>query len=423
MQKLIEAGLLGDGLVAVNKPELIDRYNNALAETGLPKTTLSSFQVDGIGWSPEVAAELGNPSYLSVGAPNQVGIIISPDQGGKPIYLPFYSFHQDLIEVYFARFAQEIADVTRRSCIVLDMDQGMTDFESPLDLLLTTQFIVRSSAGKLAEAAREQQDVVSRFMEDDETWFDPDIRQQLIASSRKHGDLRYRKVTIPDMRFDNVRDFYTRAFGGAYVFRSHGSPEILVLEDASLSYPAKRRALALYSITNTRLLHHLHECGLLQIDMAWYHENPTQMQYLHDCLVDEFLCRSEPDLGLTTLSLPQRKKMLLARKADAPEVIFELERLMRRLKKETLQTGDIEVTSGLGQALMHPSNNTTDSGRRVLWQLIAGFQPWNVHRRYMYRRNEFVSEFQTWPVSKQDWAVALITGRHRRHSDLAHKEA
>ncbi len=416
MQKLIEAGLIGDGLVTVDSPAMVDRYNQALEESGVSRTQLTAFTIDGIGWSPEVATECNNRFYLSVGLPNQVGIILSPDQEGKPIYFPFRSFDRDLMSIYFKRFAQEIADVTRRSPIVLDIDQGVTDYETPLDLLLTNQFVVHSSAGKLAEEARVQQDIVGRFMADDETWFDTAIRQQLIDSGKQHGDLRYRKVTIPDMRYDDVRDFYTRAFGGAYLFRSHGGPEILVLEDASLVSQTKRRGVVVYTTTSTKALDQLRDCGLIDIDLAWYRDHPEQLQHLYDSLVGDFLCRERPEMVLDDVPATQRKKLLLSLKASAPPAIFDLERLMKKLKSDS-QALPTVLSTDLQHVLMHPAATVLNGSRRVIWQLLAGYQPWNVSRQYFYRRNEFVEQIANWPEPMQSWAIELIQRRYRRVMD------
>ena len=78
-------------LVEVSSPALVKRYNAALESLGLKPTKLSSFHLDGRGWSPEIANEQTN-DYLSHGPANALAIILSPDQRDKPLYAPSTSF-------------------------------------------------------------------------------------------------------------------------------------------------------------------------------------------------------------------------------------------------------------------------------------------------------------------------------------------
>src|SRR5664279_847084 len=103
MERLIRTGLFGAGLVPVKTPQLVARYNNALEELGLSPTRLEAFDVDGIGWSWQVAQEKGDSFYLCAGPSNPMGVVISPDQRGQPLYFPYNSYDRDMVDAYFAR--------------------------------------------------------------------------------------------------------------------------------------------------------------------------------------------------------------------------------------------------------------------------------------------------------------------------------
>ena len=51
-------------LLEISSPELVKRYNEGLEALGLKPTKLSSFHIDGRGWSPEISLEQ-NEDYLS----------------------------------------------------------------------------------------------------------------------------------------------------------------------------------------------------------------------------------------------------------------------------------------------------------------------------------------------------------------------
>ena len=112
MIKLIETGLFGDNLVAINSPLMVKRYNACLEDIGLTATKLKSFHIDGWGWSPEVAKEQDDRFYLSHGLANPYGIIISPKQENSSIYMPYHSFDVDIHKMIFSQYKEQIVDIT-----------------------------------------------------------------------------------------------------------------------------------------------------------------------------------------------------------------------------------------------------------------------------------------------------------------------
>ncbi len=59
MKRLLENHLIFGGLLTVDEPHLIERYNKALKGFGLKPVKLDSFSIDMTGFSPEVANALG----------------------------------------------------------------------------------------------------------------------------------------------------------------------------------------------------------------------------------------------------------------------------------------------------------------------------------------------------------------------------
>ena len=80
MKELIEQGLLFGGLKRIEEPHLRDRYNRALAALRLAPTALASFHIDATGYSPEIAEERGDETYLDPRGVNRLFIILSPEQ-------------------------------------------------------------------------------------------------------------------------------------------------------------------------------------------------------------------------------------------------------------------------------------------------------------------------------------------------------
>ena len=101
MDKLKQAGLFGDGLVAING-SLVKRYNGCLALLGVSASKLETFSIDANGWSPEIAEEKKDNFYLNIGEANANAIIVSPKQKDKPVFMPYHSFDRNLMASVFS---------------------------------------------------------------------------------------------------------------------------------------------------------------------------------------------------------------------------------------------------------------------------------------------------------------------------------
>ena len=58
-QMLIDSGLFGRGLVPIATPKGVAMFNEALGTLGIGPTKLTRFDIDGIGWSPQIGQFIG----------------------------------------------------------------------------------------------------------------------------------------------------------------------------------------------------------------------------------------------------------------------------------------------------------------------------------------------------------------------------
>ena len=184
MQKLVDSGLFGNGLVHVDSPTLVERYNDCLKAIGIEPTSLNQFRIDGIGWSPEISTEKGRIKYFSCNdsqTASQFGIILTPDQSGLPVYTPFNSFDRAVMAKLFRNSGKQIAELTQRSALWLDFTQDLLEFSSPSDLFMIEEVVVRvSDTQGLIQAAQNQRDLVKSFREGDNVWLDGEERAKVL---------------------------------------------------------------------------------------------------------------------------------------------------------------------------------------------------------------------------------------------------
>ena len=87
MEKLKRSELFGAALVPVTGA-LVERYNKCLSFIGTAPTQLTSFHIDAMGWSPEIADEKDDFLYLNSGEANPNAIILSPKQNDIEPIIP-----------------------------------------------------------------------------------------------------------------------------------------------------------------------------------------------------------------------------------------------------------------------------------------------------------------------------------------------
>jgi hypothetical protein len=410
MERLVRDGLFGAGLVAIDTPELVARYNACLQQLGIEPTQLKSFRIDGLGWSPEIAREKGDNRYLSAGVANPMGVIVSPSQRGKPIYSPYNSYDRRMLDAYFDRHHQSIADITATTYVGLDIDQELTRYESPRDLLLVRYIVVRSIAGGLFDAAREQRGLIDRFMANDLAWLDPRLRAALIESARQWGDLRYRRIEITPLRFD-VWTFHTQAFDGVFVLRCLKSGgTMLVVEDAVFVGDRAVDAEE-FVVTDPALVDRLQREHVVEIDWEWYRAHPEVLVDKKLSLLADAVCDESPELDFAALKLAQKRQYGARMAERLPPVYHELERVAHRIDAGKLPTVK-ELSPELRLALLRPHRRLDEAEREVVWLLLCRLQPSDLLRLYMSNKDRFFSQYRTWSTCKREWAIDVIKTRY-----------
>lgn len=414
MKRLERLKLYGDGLVHISSPVLVARYNETLEELGLPQTELSEFNIDGMGWSPEIAEERGERYYLSHGMANPLAIILTPEQEKKPIYAPYASYNRRLMEVYFNRFLSQIVDITRSTALWLELDQQLSRFNSPRDLLLVPYVVVRSHAGQLIDAAGRQKALVLRYQAGELGWFDDDLRSLIVASAKAYGDLRFRRLSISDLRFDDVRSFYTGLFGGTFVFRDLlADDDLLLLGHASPSRQLEDVEDDIHYLDNTYLFQRLAIEELVTLDLDWYRSRPDVLRSKLEYLAVDLLCQEDPEMDFSELTVPQRKQKIRALDKDISEPYFEFERLIVQLQSQEVKPKDLSPQIHNMLVHPHPRLETGSSVHDLVWQLVSRLSPLDVLRLYISDKEAFFEAYQSWPESKKRWAADHIASRYR----------
>ncbi|WP_296386028.1 DUF6638 family protein [Winogradskyella sp.] len=408
MDKLKEANLYRSELIPVSG-KLVERYNKCLKTLGFTETKLKSFYIDGVGWSPEVAEEKKNVQYLNHGDANPHGIIISPLQKGKPVYLPFHSFDREMMQHVFRTHGQKINDITRDSAICIDFDQDIDVFYEPLDILKYDDVsITFRLIDNLEQIQKKQLKLIDKFKTGN-NFIDEGIHQELLDSAKTYGDLRDRDLSLHPLHF-TTGSFFTRAFDGVYLLRDFIKP-IIVFESKDVYKEAIKDTIhdvLIYHIEQPELIdklkdHIIIECNLEaivntpnydRIKKYELHKLLKETQHpIQDILNDKVLFKSY----LNKIDIKARKQ------------VMGVELYLEKLERSNAYKIEDMVEESMYFALHQPHSSLSAEHRDLIHKLLINISPKDVLFLYWYDKEQFYKSYDTWNDSFRDWAIERIS--------------
>ena len=394
MEALLRSVLFRAGLCRVDTPQMVARYKDALGTFGLPHTGLNSFHIDGLGWSPEIAVERGDRGYLSSGAANSVAIILTPAQRGRPACWPLNSYDRPAVQAFFEKFPAEIADITTTSAVALDIDRELSFYKTPKDLLLVDYIVLRPELGGHIEAASKQKLLVDRLMNEESAWRDRSLRAAVMQSASEHGDLRYRRVAIPDMRFGDLQSFYSKAFGGVFVVRRTPDLEedaLIVLESSQVA----SRFSGILGLQREMVLARLKAFDLASVTTRPSAELIQRIEEYREEL------ESHPEIRAAMPTVRDGPGIPSAEHFQEVEVA--LKRLSRGQRLEVQY-----LSASLAELLTVASPKLGDVERSVVEMLLARVCNRSARDLYRYDTESFLSVYEKVPLREQEWLSTVL---------------
>lgn len=408
MKKLKQANLYRSELIPVSG-KLIERYNKCLVKLGFTETKLATFSIDGIGWSPEIAEEKKNLNYLNNGEANPHGIIISPLQKGKPVYIPFHTFDREMMKLVFNSYEDKINEITRDSAICLDFDQNIDTFYEPLDVLKYDKFSIHFHLiDNLDTVQKQQLQLIEQFKEGN-NFINEDLHNQLLESAKTHGDLRDRDLSIDSLEFV-TNSFYTRAFNGVYILRDFIST-IVIFEDEKWHKEAIKDTthdVLIYYISQPQLMDKLTDHMIIECDLEKVVNNKRYeriKKYELALSLKETLHPIQDILNDNVLFKSYLNKIDI----DARKRVMSVERYLEKLEiSNQYKITDI-VEAKLFQALHQPHSSLDVKHQDLIWKLLINISSKDVLFLYWYDKEQFYKSYELWGDSLKDWVIQEIS--------------
>ncbi|WP_320556594.1 DUF6638 family protein [Winogradskyella aquimaris] len=407
MNKLKEANLYRSELIPVSG-KLVERYNKCLKTLGFKETKLQSFTIDGLGWSPEIAEEKNNIHYLNHGEANPHGIIISPLQKGKPVYLPFHSFDREMMQHIFRTHGRKINDITRDSAICIDFDQDIDVFYEPLDVLKYEDIsITFRLIDNLEEKQQEQLRLIEKFRTDN-NFIDESIHKKLLDSAKSYGDLRDRDLKLHSLHF-TTNSFYTRAFDGVYVLRDFIQPILVFESNESYKQAIKDTVhdVLIYHIDQPELIEKLKSHIIVECDLEYMVNTPNYDRIKKYELYTQLKNPEHPIKDILNRK-PLFKSYLNKIDINARKKVMGVELYLEKLERSNAYKIEDMVDQSVYFALHQPHSSLSAEHRDLIHKLLINIAPKDVLFLYWYDKEQFYKNYETWDESFQDWVIETI---------------
>ncbi|MFK7749897.1 MAG: DUF6638 family protein [Kordia sp.] len=408
MEKLKRSELFGAALVPITGA-LVKRYNKCLSFIGTAPTQLSSFHIDAMGWSPEIAEEKDDFLYLNSGEANPNAIILSPKQNDKPAYSPFHSFDREIMELVFKQHKHTIKDITRDAAICIDLDQYIDAFYEPEDLLKYNQVTVDFHVVEdLYTVQQKQLELVKEFQQED-NFLDENLHLKILASARKHGDLRQRTLKMDSVDY-KTSSFYTKAFGGVFVFRKKGSGKnILIFESKTAADKVKTTSTTqAFHIEDQRFYNALATEKMIVLDpehsvLSGYFERVQKIIFLSHL---KEVTHSYSDI-LENSNVYKRYLNRLS--ADARKQLMILDRMQANTKNANVLDVEGGLTTEVLACIQIPTPDLPMHVQELVWKLIVKTTTYKDPLfLYWYDKETFYTTYNSWDKSYQSWVIKLI---------------
>jgi len=407
MQKLKQAKLYQPNAIEISG-FLVERYNKCLSLLGILPTKLTKFTIDGKGWSPEIAKEKNEIFYMNNGDANPHAIIISPLQKDKEIFEPFHSFDKELMKLIFDTYLEEIKDITKESAVTIDFNQGIDVFYETFDLLKYNQVKIHFNLiNDLKSIQQEQLELVKTFNEAN-NFVDEKLHEKILKSVKKYGDLRTRNLDLKHLEY-HVEAFYTKAFGGVYVFKDMPTP-IMVFDDEKWRNESIKNTtfdVIIFHIKDDEMIAKLKDYDAIDYNLEKVVKTERYKRIKKHIFAQMFTETANPMKDILN-NVNLFKSYLNKLDLNAKKYLMCVERYLEQSNFDNSVKITTFIYRDILEAMYQPHSSLLTNENHLMWKLLVEVAPKDPVNMYRYNKNAFYKHYKTWNSSYQEWVIEQI---------------
>ena len=408
MNRLYENDLIYGRLLAIEEPHLVERYNKALKAFGVKPTKLKAFDIDKTGFSPQVAEELDDYSYLDPNGVNRRFVILTPDQVSLPVVHTQFSNTDELMYEFFSGNSRAINAATIKDVIYGEIEDTVSEVDDIEDLLSINQveFKVLSAEDTLGKAA-ELRTLTDRLKAQPNAWRDNAMLERMVELAKTTGDIR-ENALVPDKVVFRHNAYWTSHFSGLYVFIDDKMTTVISAPDAPGFRRSRPWQVSYLSISDIdAVFKFLVSTGRVDVPRSSWMEPAGFLEHRGEMVIRDLIRRAEPKTDLNKvdeiwLQTWMHKNSEIIRKDGR----YPFLNAAKRMAIETGRIDPSQVESQFRFPLLRAKPDHPDAW--LVNRLISEFVPQDFVARYAFNKQVFYTDYQTWPENYRAHVVETL---------------
>ncbi|WP_456391376.1 DUF6638 family protein [Profundibacter sp.] len=402
MKRLIERGLMFGNLIRISSPALVERYNRALKQLTGKTTRLKSFHIDISGYSPEVGDSLKDHLYLNEGGCNRQFILLTTEQKTAPLLNAQFSTSRGILRQFIEENEAQLFALTAKDAVAGELLNSVYSVEEVVRLFDIRQVTIEADTTEAhVKSAKVLAEKVEQFQREDDAWWDDVLIAEMIGLAKKTGDVTRAPLRLKTMKF-NQDNFWTKHFGGLYVFRDMENPAAICAGDKAalgklpITYSFDfndRNEIAIFLELNDLVEPIVKARG---VDAA-----AILQQKMDFITVDVAASKGEELSGAT----PRDIRALTRRYSrDLPEEFHGLAALLR-----WAQAGGKwpRITSD-HPAYFYTLRSRPHKDRDLVNMLLAALTPKDIRQLFICHKERFYHSYSGWPETKKTYVAEFL---------------
>ena len=412
MHRLAENDLIYGNLFEISTPILRNRYNRALELLHGRPTALKRFRIDQSGFSPEIAEELDDPSYLNPQGCNRMFILLTVEQAYLPLLDVTFSCSRDILKRFIADNREALFGLTARDAVFGELEDSVYKISNLADITSIKNIRVKvRTPRKLVMKAHRLARHIAEFKDSDTAWNDDNRLTEMIELATEVGDVRANSLVPGVLRYEHA-DFYTSHLDGLYVFNGTRKPTLVHCGGTDTKTKAHtdkttgfrhvpisdRKALAGFLIGDG-LIERIHDRDVPDsVDILREKLELIALAHAGEC--DE----AEEMEGFDPVAL---RRHMHRRVDDLPDEFHDLQRVLRGIE----QSGSVPSVEPDDPAFFYLYRASHHKDRDLVNHLLARLTPLDGRQLFICNKELFYELYEGWSDGRKT-LVADYLARH-----------
>lgn len=402
MMRLVRHGLMYGNLLEVDTPALVERYNAALEKLTGRRTTLGKFRIDLSGFAPEIGEEFGDPLYLNPNGCNRQFILLSTAQKSAPLLNAFFSTSRSILRRFIVENAEALFSLTARDAVIGELENSILRVADITDVLQIRHIRIDAdtTTGLVADGRR-LTELVDRFNSEEDAWWDDELIDGMIGIAQRTGNIMRNPSVLDRSEYDQG-NFYTKHFGGLYVFHHVAHPGIISVDPAAAGIAAGEhdfidladaQTVATFLASNDLVEDVFSSDGL---------DAEALLRQRQDFILIDHLSQQGGELG--GVSRQDLRAALHSSIDDLPGVFHQLSEMTRWLS----QGGDKPRLSPSDAAYFYTFRARSHGDRDLVNMLLAELMPHDIRHLFVCHKEAFYDAYAEWSDTKREFVAEFL---------------